>query len=223
MAWFRKDKKPLTAQDRRDVPTDVFDKCPGCGEIMYRERLAQNLNVCPACGHHMRISAEAYLSVLLDRGTFEEMDEDLRAADPLEFRDSKAYPDRIAAAEAKGKREAVVSGTGRLDAIQRARADAARPAEVRRRELDLEAQLGAPVVRGRDGLRLGETGPVLRVSKVTQQPLRRAGMMRGEGESRFVGAPRLCAVAGLVVQRRRLEKRSEPLRPRPLVRRLGQR
>jgi acetyl-CoA carboxylase carboxyl transferase subunit beta len=118
MAWFRKDKKPLTAQDRRDVPTDVFDKCPGCGEIMYRERLAQNLNVCPACGHHMRISAEAYLSVLLDRGTFEEMDDDLRAADPLEFRDLKPYPDRIASAEAKGKNEAVITGTGRIDDVE---------------------------------------------------------------------------------------------------------
>jgi acetyl-CoA carboxylase carboxyl transferase subunit beta len=117
MAWFRKDKKPLTAQDRRDVPTDVFDKCPGCGEIMYRERLAQNLNVCPTCGHHMRISAEAYLSVLLDRGSFEEMDESLRAADPLQFRDLKAYPDRIAAAEKKGKNEAVITGTGRVDGI----------------------------------------------------------------------------------------------------------
>jgi acetyl-CoA carboxylase carboxyl transferase subunit beta len=117
MAWFRKDKKPLTAQDRRDVPTDVFDKCPGCGEIMYRERLAQNLNVCPACGHHMRISAEAYLSILLDRGTFEEMDEDLRADDPLAFHDLKAYPERIAAAEARGKGEAVITGTGRLDDI----------------------------------------------------------------------------------------------------------
>jgi len=117
MAWFRKDKKPLTAQDRRDVPTDVFDKCPGCGEIMYRERLAQNLNVCPECGHHMRVSAEAYLSILLDRGTFEEADEGMRAADPLEFRDLKVYPDRIAAAEKKGKREAVITGTGRLDDI----------------------------------------------------------------------------------------------------------
>lgn len=117
MAWFRKDKKPLTAQDRRDVPTDVFDKCPGCGEIMYRERLAQNLNVCPACGHHMRISAEAYLSILLDRGTFEELDEDLRAADPLAFHDLKAYPERITAAEARGKGEAVITGTGRLDDI----------------------------------------------------------------------------------------------------------
>ncbi len=117
MAWFRKDKKPLTAQDRRDVPTDVFDKCPGCGEILYRERLAQNLNVCPTCGHHLRVSAEAYLSILLDRGTFEELDDELRAADPLEFRDLKAYPERIANAEAKGKHEAVITGTGRLDEI----------------------------------------------------------------------------------------------------------
>lgn len=117
MAWFRKDKKPLTAQDRRDVPTDVFDKCPGCGEILYRERLAQNLNVCPTCGHHLRVSAEAYLSILLDRGTFEELDDDLRAADPLEFQDLKAYPDRIASAEAKGKGEAVLTGTGQLDEI----------------------------------------------------------------------------------------------------------
>ena len=50
MAWFRKDKKPLKADDRRDVPQDVFEKCKGCGEILYKERLAQNLNVCPNCG-----------------------------------------------------------------------------------------------------------------------------------------------------------------------------
>jgi acetyl-CoA carboxylase carboxyl transferase subunit beta len=117
MAWFRKDKKPLTAQDRRDVPTDVFDKCQGCGEILYRERLAQNLNVCPNCGHHVRIEADAYLSILLDSGTFEESDANLRAADPLGFEDLRPYPERIAAAEAKGKGEAVISGTGRIDGI----------------------------------------------------------------------------------------------------------
>ncbi len=117
MAWFRKDKKPLKAQDRRDLPTDVFDKCPGCSEILYRERLAQNLNVCPTCGHHLRIAAEAYLSILVDSGTFEEIDANLRAADPLGFEDLKAYPDRIAAAEAKGKNEAAISGTGQLDGI----------------------------------------------------------------------------------------------------------
>ena len=117
MAWFRKDKKPLKAQDRRDLPSDVFDKCPGCSEILYRERLAQNLNVCPACAHHLKIAAEAYLSILADSGTFEEIDAHLRAADPLGFEDLKAYPDRIAAAEAKGKTEAAISGTGKLDGI----------------------------------------------------------------------------------------------------------
>lgn len=117
MAWFRKDKKPLKAQDRRDLPSDVFDKCPGCSEILYRERLAQNLNVCPTCDHHLKIAAEAYLSILVDSDTFEEIDAHLRAADPLGFEDLKAYPDRIAAAEAKGKNEAAISGTGQLDGI----------------------------------------------------------------------------------------------------------
>lgn len=117
MAWFRKDKKPLTSQDRRDVPTDVFEKCQGCSEILYRERLAQNLNVCPTCGHHLPVAADAYLSILLDSGTFEELDTNLRSADPLQFTDLKPYPERIAAAEAKGKREAVITGRGKLDGI----------------------------------------------------------------------------------------------------------
>ncbi|HET9949880.1 MAG TPA: acetyl-CoA carboxylase, carboxyltransferase subunit beta [Longimicrobiales bacterium] len=117
MAWFRKDKKPLTARDRRDLPTDVFEKCPGCGEILYRERLAQNLNVCPNCAHHLRISADAYLSILIDSDTFEELDGGLRAADPLGFADLKPYPERIRAAEAAGKTEAAVTGRGSLDGI----------------------------------------------------------------------------------------------------------
>lgn len=117
MAWFRKDKKPLKAQDRRDVPSDVFDKCAGCGEILYRERLAQNLNVCPNCGHHLRVSAEEYVEILIDEGTFAELDAGLRAADPLGFRDLKAYRDRIVAAEAKGQIEALLSGTGELDGL----------------------------------------------------------------------------------------------------------
>jgi acetyl-CoA carboxylase carboxyl transferase subunit beta len=117
MAWFRKDKKPLKAQDRRDVPTDVFDKCEGCGEILYKERLAQNLQVCPNCAHHLRIPAQAYGELLLDDDTFAELDAELRAADPLGFSDLKPYPARIAAAEAKGNGEAVRTGTGRMDGI----------------------------------------------------------------------------------------------------------
>lgn len=118
MAWFRKDKKPLKASDRRDLPTDVFEKCEGCGEILYRERLAQNLNVCPDCGFHFRVSADRYLEILLDEGSFQEMDAHLRSADPLHFTDLKPYTERVRAAEKKvGRNDAVISGTGTLDGI----------------------------------------------------------------------------------------------------------
>jgi acetyl-CoA carboxylase carboxyl transferase subunit beta len=115
MAWFRKDKKPLKASDRRDLPGDVFEKCDGCGEILYREKLSQNLNVCPNCGFHFRITADRYVEILLDEGSFEEMDAHLRSADPLGFVDLKTYPDRVAAAEKKvGRNDALVSGVGTL-------------------------------------------------------------------------------------------------------------
>lgn len=118
MAWFRKDKKPLQASERRDVPGDVFDKCDDCGEIVYREKMAQNLGVCPHCGHHTRISSDRYLELLLDPDTFQERDADLRSADPLEFADLKPYRERLEAAEAKvGHREAVVTGEGEIDGI----------------------------------------------------------------------------------------------------------
>jgi len=118
MAWFRKDKKPLKATDRRDLPTDVFEKCDGCGEILYRERLAQNFNVCPDCGHHFRVSADRYLEILLDEGSFQEMDAHLRSADPLGFTDLKPYSERVRAAERKvGRNDAVISGTGTVDGL----------------------------------------------------------------------------------------------------------
>ncbi|MDT8369596.1 MAG: acetyl-CoA carboxylase, carboxyltransferase subunit beta [Longimicrobiales bacterium] len=118
MAWFRKDKKPLRAEDKRDVPSDVFDKCEGCGEILYTESVAQNANVCPDCGFHFMLPVERYLELLLDEGSFEEMDAHLRSADPLGFEDLKRYPDRIAAAERKvGRNDAVVSGIGSVDGL----------------------------------------------------------------------------------------------------------
>jgi len=118
MAWFRKDKQPLKAEDRRDVPSDVFDKCKGCGEIFYGEKLAQNFQVCPSCGHHFRVSAERYVEILLDDGSFEEIDRDIGSADPLQFKDLKPYADRLEAAVAKvGRKDAVLSGTGTLEGM----------------------------------------------------------------------------------------------------------
>ena len=118
MAWFRKDKKPLKSDDRRDLPPDVFDKCEGCGEILYAEKLAQNFQVCPSCGHHFRLPAERYVEILLDEASFEEIDEGLHSEDPLRFQDLKPYKARLTVAEGKiGRRSAVLAGTGTLEGV----------------------------------------------------------------------------------------------------------
>ncbi len=118
MSWFRKPKQKLRASDRRDLPTDVFDKCPECGEILYRARLEQSLWVCPHCGYHQRIGAEDYLRLLLDDGEYEERYAELRSADPLQFIDLKPYPERLAAAERKtGQGDAVRTVLGSLEGI----------------------------------------------------------------------------------------------------------
>jgi len=118
MAWFRKPKQKLQAADRREVPADVFEKCPQCGEILYKARLAQNLNVCPSCGYHLRIGAEDYIRILLDEGEFVEFDQDLRSGDPLKFVDLKPYPQRLEAAERKaGPGDALRAVQGTLDGI----------------------------------------------------------------------------------------------------------
>ncbi|HLU26091.1 MAG TPA: acetyl-CoA carboxylase, carboxyltransferase subunit beta [Longimicrobiales bacterium] len=119
MSWFRKPERKLKAEEKRELPADVFEKCPRCGEILYRARLEQNLNVCPSCGFHLRLSAGGYVALLLDEGTFEERDGDLRSGDPLKFTDLKPYPQRLEAAERRPGSfgDAVVTGTGRLEGI----------------------------------------------------------------------------------------------------------
>jgi len=118
VAWFRKEKKPLKAEDRRDLPGDVFEKCAGCGEILYKEKLAENAQVCPHCEFHFRIAAPAYVALFMDEGSFSEIDAELTSGDPLGFRDLKTYPERLARAKAiVGRENAVLSGTGLLDGI----------------------------------------------------------------------------------------------------------
>jgi acetyl-CoA carboxylase carboxyl transferase subunit beta len=119
MSWFRKPKQKLSATERRDLPSDVFDKCPRCGEILYRARLEQNLFVCPECEYHNRIGAEDYLRLLLDEGTYEEHAAELRSADPLNFVDLKPYPQRLDAAERKtGSGDAVRTVTGTMEGLE---------------------------------------------------------------------------------------------------------
>src|SRR4029078_1351175 len=102
---------------RRDAyPPDLWTKCPSCGEMLFNKQLDKVLRVCPSCGHHFRLSAEARLALLLDPGTFAERDGGLQSEDPLTFVDQKAYPDRIAAAQlATGTGDAAVWGTAAID------------------------------------------------------------------------------------------------------------
>lgn len=115
MSWFKKPKQKLVSQ-KRELPGGVWDKCDGCGEILYTARLEENLHVCPDCGHHFRITAESYEALLLDGGGLDEVyDGGLRSSDPLGFTDSKAYTDRIAAAEARGgDHDAIRTGLGAI-------------------------------------------------------------------------------------------------------------
>jgi acetyl-CoA carboxylase carboxyl transferase subunit beta len=118
MSWFSKPKQKLSAGERRDLPSDVFDKCTQCGEILYRARLEQNLFVCPECGFHNRIGAEDYIRLLLDDGEYDEVAGNLRSADPLKFVDLKPYPQRLEAAERKSRGgDAVRTVRGRLEGV----------------------------------------------------------------------------------------------------------
>jgi len=109
-------KLPTFRVRRGEDAPDLWTKCPSCEEMLFNRQLDKALRVCPSCGHHFRLSAQARLELLLDAGSFVERDAGLVSADPLGFVDQKAYPDRVAAAQlATGLRDAAVWGTGRID------------------------------------------------------------------------------------------------------------
>jgi acetyl-CoA carboxylase carboxyl transferase subunit beta len=102
---------------RRDAyPPDLWTKCPSCSEMLFNKQLDKAGRVCPSCDHHFRLAAAARLELLLDAGTFEELDAGLQSVDPLGFVDQKPYPERLAGAQAAtGLRDAAMRGLGRID------------------------------------------------------------------------------------------------------------
>jgi acetyl-CoA carboxylase carboxyl transferase subunit beta len=105
-------------QEKRDVPDGIWIKCPGCGDILYRKEVERNGWTCMLCSHHFRISADDYLKVLVDPDSFQEMFNEVTSVDPLEFHDSRPYPERIQAARAKSVHNAaVVTGRAAIESI----------------------------------------------------------------------------------------------------------
>jgi acetyl-CoA carboxylase carboxyl transferase subunit beta len=100
---------------RQSYPPDLWTRCPGCEEMLYNKTLDKNRRVCPRCGHHFRLRADARLALLLDRDHFEERDAGLVSIDTLGFVDQKPYPERLEAARlSTGIRDAVVWGMGTI-------------------------------------------------------------------------------------------------------------
>ncbi len=114
MAWFRKEKKLRQPRSERlEIPADVWEKCEACGHTDIREKFVRNLSVCPNCDHHRRIRASEYAAILLDDGSLEELDIDMRSTDPLGFPE---YPQRIKKATANaGEGDALLAASGMLD------------------------------------------------------------------------------------------------------------
>ena len=117
MAIFR--KPTIKTQDRkqqRDIPHGLFQKCPGCDEVVHEIELNQNLRVCPKCDYHFALSAKERIDNLLDPGSFVEMDADLRSVDTLRFQGMATYKDRLKKyQEITGLVDAVITGHGMID------------------------------------------------------------------------------------------------------------
>ncbi len=118
MAWFRKEKTGLTAQEKKNIPEGLWTKCPDCGDVVYGKKMEQLLWVCPGCSYHFRISSRKYINLLLDGGRLEEFGTELKAVDPLKFKDSKKYPDRLKAAREKtGRNEGLITGLAEMGGL----------------------------------------------------------------------------------------------------------
>jgi acetyl-CoA carboxylase carboxyl transferase subunit beta len=117
MSWFEKimPSRIKTERRTRSVPEGLWIKCPACDAVLYRAELERNLYVCPKCSHHMRIGARERLEAFLDPGELFEIGASISPEDPLKFRDSKRYKDRLVQAQkATGEKDALIVLAGRL-------------------------------------------------------------------------------------------------------------
>lgn len=119
MAIFRKPPIGGGGRRKRDMPPGLWQKCPGCAEVIHEIELAQNLRVCPRCDYHFAWSAKERLENLLDPASFEEHDSDLRSVDTLQFQGLASYKDRLRKYhDSTGLPDAVVTGHGAIEGMK---------------------------------------------------------------------------------------------------------
>lgn len=121
MSWFEKlmpSRIRTESKDKRTVPEGLWSKCTACDAVLYRTELERNQDVCPKCDHHMRISARRRLDLFLDAEPREEIGEGLQPTDPLKFKDSKKYTDRIKLAQkSSGEEDALIVMRGQVEGV----------------------------------------------------------------------------------------------------------
>ena len=120
MTWFEKimPSRIKTERRTRSVPEGLWMKCAACDAVLYRAELERNLHVCPKCGNHMRIGARERLEYFMDPETAEEIGESIEPEDPLKFRDTKKYRDRVLQAQkSTQEKDALVVMSGTLHGL----------------------------------------------------------------------------------------------------------
>jgi acetyl-CoA carboxylase carboxyl transferase subunit beta len=121
VTWFEKimPSRIKTERRTRSVPEGLWIKCPACDAVLYRAEIERNLQVCPKCSHHMRIEARDRLDRFLDDGSGRELATEVEPEDPLRFRDSKKYRDRLTVAQKTvGEKDALIVMAGALHGIE---------------------------------------------------------------------------------------------------------
>lgn len=116
MSWFKRENFGLVPQERKELPDGLWIKCENCTEILYKKELDKNFYVCMKCNYHFSINSKTYIKYLIDEGTFDEFNDQIRSVDPLKFKGTRRYGEQLKSAMKKtGLSEAIRTGIGKMN------------------------------------------------------------------------------------------------------------
>jgi acetyl-CoA carboxylase carboxyl transferase subunit beta len=121
MAWYKRNKEVVDEPqvEKRSIPAGVFTKCPSCGEALLTADVHRNLDVCLSCDHHFAMATRDRIAMIMDEGSAVEFDRGVESLDPLGFRDSKRYADRLKSSrKSSGEAEALIALAGRIEGVE---------------------------------------------------------------------------------------------------------